>query len=363
MNTSGQSTVILESKQVKKQYTNDRGAFNREVMILQMLQGHVNFPKLLSFDIQTMTIVLKRYTALPKIDKYIKKIGTAVDYLHFMGIIHSDLKPANILYDKTTDEPIIIDFGVSNFDIHEPHWTGTDGYISPYSKRRMTFEAYSYDVWSLGIMFKLGVPHRPGLRPTAGDLVKCKTKKQCMYDRYFTRGNWQTSHSTNYTSNESEPCISLDIQAKTNLFRYHKELGKTAEASRYVLLATGFAHCDYDTMKRLTRTMLNILSNEHVTEIQPPKYNLLRWMMKHGLKNADQVLYALFIDEKLDVTEVVRYPTEFHRSFILPVHVCFYDCNLSRNTIACQLLPVANKLLEHHVQVQDNITYLKNKLI
>lgn len=47
--------------------------------------------------------------------KIMKKIFSAIKYLHDLGFVHRDLKPENFLFsDKTDDAEIkIIDFGLS----------------------------------------------------------------------------------------------------------------------------------------------------------------------------------------------------------------------------------------------------------
>ncbi|GMR30199.1 hypothetical protein PMAYCL1PPCAC_00394, partial [Pristionchus mayeri] len=50
--------------------------------------------------------------SLPQIKSWFKQIVEAVRYLHINGIIHSDLKPCNILLDKN-DEPKLCDFGLA----------------------------------------------------------------------------------------------------------------------------------------------------------------------------------------------------------------------------------------------------------
>jgi Protein kinase domain len=76
------------------------------------------------------------------------------------GVLHLDLKPANVLYDKQSQQPKITDFGAGKIGLSVPHpqkATGTPFYISPetwgtggYKGNKNTTE--KADVWSLGIM-------------------------------------------------------------------------------------------------------------------------------------------------------------------------------------------------------------------
>lgn len=48
-----------------------------------------------------------------KILKYVREIGSALDYIHTQKIGHYDVKPGNILIDSSTDDSVLIDFGLS----------------------------------------------------------------------------------------------------------------------------------------------------------------------------------------------------------------------------------------------------------
>src|SRR5882724_6390835 len=63
------------------------------------------------------------------------KLGSAVDYAHSLGLLHLDLKPANVLFDEHT-QPLIGDFGLARHmdaeggvDAHE--LSGTPAYMAP----------------------------------------------------------------------------------------------------------------------------------------------------------------------------------------------------------------------------------------
>lgn len=59
--------------------------------------------------------MVKHSGALPsvKIIKYIGEIGSALDYIHSLRIGHYDVKPGNILIINSTDQSVLIDFGLS----------------------------------------------------------------------------------------------------------------------------------------------------------------------------------------------------------------------------------------------------------
>lgn len=84
----------------------------------------------------------------------IRKIASALDYMHSQGIVHRDLKPANVLFDAR-DHPYLTDFGLAK-DLSEAAMLlhtgrGTPPYAPP---EQHTFSAITpqSDVFSLGVM-------------------------------------------------------------------------------------------------------------------------------------------------------------------------------------------------------------------
>lgn len=78
-------------------------------------------------------------------------------YLHEHGIVHSDIKPENILYNKTTKQIKLIDFGLSKILLPNKKSEVVDGtisYVSPEALASNTYCAES-DVWSIGVIMYL----------------------------------------------------------------------------------------------------------------------------------------------------------------------------------------------------------------
>lgn len=86
---------------------------------------------------------------------YIAEIILALEYLHENNYIYRDLKPSNILLDKTGHIKIT-DFGLSK-DVSDSNglaetFCGTYEYMAPEIIQRLEYD-YKVDLWSLGVVF------------------------------------------------------------------------------------------------------------------------------------------------------------------------------------------------------------------
>jgi PAS domain S-box-containing protein len=115
------------------------------------------------------------------------KIAETLSQIHAANIIHKDINPANIVFNPTTRQLKIIDFGISTVFTREnpaiKHPTlleGTLAYMSPEQTGRMNRSIdYRADLYSLGATFYQLLTQRLPFEPTdALELVHCHLAKQ-----------------------------------------------------------------------------------------------------------------------------------------------------------------------------------------
>ncbi len=87
----------------------------------------------------------------------LKQISSALDYAHKKGVIHRDVKPANILL-RNDGTPVLVDFGIAKLMESDAKLTktgtsiGTPHYMSPEQIQGMEIDGRS-DIYSLGVVF------------------------------------------------------------------------------------------------------------------------------------------------------------------------------------------------------------------
>ena len=87
----------------------------------------------------------------------VKDVIEALSYIHSRGIIHNDIKGANIMIDKEST-PKIIDFGISVIGPKQRR-SGAPIYFSPETLISLTNYSVS-DMWSLGVTLFLSATGR-----------------------------------------------------------------------------------------------------------------------------------------------------------------------------------------------------------
>lgn len=102
----------------------------------------------------------------------VAQLCRALDYLHARGVLHRDVKPANILVDLEKDELVLLDFGIASAlgASEGASIVGTHAYMPPEAVRGQPLDARS-DLYSLGVslyrMLAGAVPFPAAGRPPA----------------------------------------------------------------------------------------------------------------------------------------------------------------------------------------------------
>jgi serine/threonine-protein kinase len=114
-----------------------------------MLMEYVSGVELHAFIESSGPMSLER--ALP----ILRQLASALDHLHAHGIVHSDVKPANVLFDPCAgDFAKLIDFGVAFFEAthgQERNSCGTPAYMAPEQTLGSSCER-SVDVYGLAAL-------------------------------------------------------------------------------------------------------------------------------------------------------------------------------------------------------------------
>lgn len=118
-----------------------------------------------------------------------RKLASAIDYLHLRGIVHRDLKPENILLKTSAPgaEVMIADFGFARPMNGSRRGTacGTPGYVAPEVVQGEPYGA-EVDCWSLGVILFIllcGYPPFPGANHATvlNKVVKAEYKFEAPY--------------------------------------------------------------------------------------------------------------------------------------------------------------------------------------
>src|SRR5215471_16376459 len=80
---------------------------------------------------QTLDAVLaeRRQLPLDELVRILSDVGAALDFIHPRGVVHRDVKPANILLEEGTNRALLTDFGVALAGLSGGSLTGPEGMV------------------------------------------------------------------------------------------------------------------------------------------------------------------------------------------------------------------------------------------
>jgi serine/threonine protein kinase len=113
----------------------------------------------------------RKRLSLPDLLRVLRDVGAALDFIHPRGVVHRDVKPANILIEDETERALLADFGVALAGVSGGSLTGvgvaigTPAYLPPEQQTGAERVDGRADLYSLALVAFEGLT---GDLPTAG---------------------------------------------------------------------------------------------------------------------------------------------------------------------------------------------------
>jgi len=165
----------------------DDNAAQYEISLLSQLQ-HPHIIKLLDhfslpdscgkykyalvFELQKSGVEFKP-SSPNQLRDFMHQLLQAIAYCHSQGVVHSDIKPANILYKENNNSLVV---SLADFDLACKNETnirgGTAFYMAP-EVRKSRKISFSADIWSAGLVFA----ELMGLKPSVSTMTSTNMKQ------------------------------------------------------------------------------------------------------------------------------------------------------------------------------------------
>ncbi|XP_039273147.2 uncharacterized protein LOC120347301 [Styela clava] len=143
----------------------------QEIVLMLKVNGHKNVIRLLDWYecLDSFILILERPHNCVDLFDYIREVGTitedeasfifrqvveAVKHIHSRGVLHRDIKDENVVINRETKKPRIIDFGCGT-NLHDGAYTdfsGTPEFYPPEWFSKRVYQGRSAAAWSLGVL-------------------------------------------------------------------------------------------------------------------------------------------------------------------------------------------------------------------
>ena len=275
----------------------------REVTVLKKT-NHNNIVKLFDFyETSSEIYIIMEYIKGGTLKTYMKKnkenlnentvkniifyLLNAINYLHKLKIIHSDIKPENIMFENESDISTLklIDFGLSSFNNKENEYCGTFLYMAPEilfnNKKLLTNEI---DIWSVGIiMYQL---LNKNIHPFYNkfELKKIMDKNKSFHKKEFLLENLKNYEKTNQLNFYNENHTYISRKAKNLLNNLLQIKSKNRIPSNLALNHNWFDNLNIKNNYLLDLNK-NIISEDDLNIIKKGKKIFLSLIFLNQLKN------------------------------------------------------------------------------